>query len=120
MPEHPFLRPGGWVLIVLGIGIAVAGLMTFGALGTTMNPTGKASRLATTGIYGFTRNPMYLGATIAFIGLSFVLGWLWLLILALLMPLALRKLAIEPEEAYLERRFGKDFQTYRDRVRRWL
>ena len=68
----------------------------------------------------FTRNPMYLGMVVSCVGLAFALGSAWLVILAMLLPLALRKLAIEPEEAYLSRRFGAEYDTYRARVRRWL
>jgi len=120
MPEGSLLRWAGWAVVVAGLAIAVAGFGYFQAIGTAVNPTGQASKLATGGIYAFTRNPMYLGTVVAFVGLAFALGSAWLVILAILMPLALRKLAIEPEEAYLKRRFGAAYETYCARVRRWV
>jgi len=114
------IRAAGWLATIAGLAIAIAGLGYFRSIGTAPNPTGRASDLATGGIYGWTRNPMYLGTIIAFFGLAFALSSAWLLILTILMPLALRKLAIEPEEAYLGRRFGAGYAAYCKRVRRWL
>ena len=114
------VRLAGWSVVLAGLAVAVAGLRYFQAIGTTFSPTGRAAMLASGGIYGWTRNPMYLGAVVAFLGLAFALGSAWLLILTLLMPIALRKLAIEREEAYLRRRFGTAYDTYCAKVRRWL
>ena len=103
-----------------GLGIAISGMRYFTSIGTPVDPTGSAQKLADGGIYNWTRNPMYAGASTAFAGLAFGLASAWLLVLALLMPLALQKLAIEPEEAYLTRRFGTAYAGYCARVRRWL
>jgi protein-S-isoprenylcysteine O-methyltransferase Ste14 len=120
MPVGGAYRSAGWVLVVLGIAAGVAGIVKFQSLGTPVDPTAQAKTLATGGVYALTRNPMYLGAVVAFAGLAFAFGSAWLLIGALLMPLALRKLAIEPEEAYLARRFGDPYAAYCARVRRWI
>jgi len=114
------VRLAGWFGVAAGLAIAAAGLGYFQVIGTTSNPTGRAARLARGGIYAWTRNPMYLGTVIAFVGLAFALGSAWLVILAILMPLPLRKLAIEREEAYLGRRFGVEYADYCKKVRRWL
>ncbi len=110
----------GWVAIIGGAGVALAALLNFRAIGTTFDPTGPADALATGGIYRVTRNPMYLGAVLAFAGLGIVTGWTWLLVFDVLLPFALVFLAIKPEEAYLERRFGQAYRDYHARVRRWL
>ncbi len=120
MPRHAAWQLLGWVVFAAGIGIGLAAVVGFKAIGTPVDPTGRATQLATTGIYGWTRNPMYLGAVISFVGLAVALGSAWLLVLGLLMPIALRKLAIDREEAYLGRHFGAAYQAYRQRVRRWL
>jgi len=120
MPRDFPINLIGWLLFAAGIAAGLAGIFQFGALGTTVDPTGRASSLAASGIYAYTRNPMYLGAVLAFVGLSFALGSYWLLILTLVMIVLLTKLAIEPEEAYLSRRFGADYAAYRTKVRRWL
>ncbi len=120
MPRHGAWQSAGWALFTLGIAIGVAGIVYFRTVGTPVDPTGQAKVLATGGIYAFTRNPMYLGAVVGFIGLAFALGSAWLLILSLLMPIALRKLAIDREEAYLKRHFGAAYESYCNSVRRWV
>ena len=120
MPRHGAWQLIGWAVFALGIGIGLAAILAFKAIGTPVDPTGRATQLVTTGIYAWTRNPMYLGAVIGFVGLSVALGSAWLLILGLLMPIALRKLAIDREEAYLTRHFGAAYEAYRLGVRRWL
>jgi protein-S-isoprenylcysteine O-methyltransferase Ste14 len=120
MPRHSAWQSAGWAVFTLGIAIGVAGIVQFRKAGTPVDPTGQARVLTTGGIYSFTRNPMYLGAVLGFLGLAVALGSAWLLVLALLLPLALRKLAIDREEAYLQRRFGADYATYRKAVRRWV
>lgn len=119
-PESFFLRWLGWGLVLAGTGIALAGIFRFRAEGTTLDPTGRASRLATGGIFAYTRNPMYLGAVIGFSGFALALRSPWLLLLLPLMVFALIRLAIVPEEAYLERRFGAAYMDYKRRVGRWI
>jgi protein-S-isoprenylcysteine O-methyltransferase Ste14 len=117
----PVIMPlPGWTLVFAGVAIGVVALLGFHRAGTSFDPTASADALATGGIYHFTRNPMYLGAVVAFVGLGLAIGWIWLIILSVPMALALVKLAVEREEAYLERRFGQDFLAYKARVRRWL
>lgn len=113
-------RSVGWVVLTVGIAIAVAALVRFRGLGTAVDPTGRASRLATDGIYAWTRNPMYLGGVLASLGLAFGLGSTWLLLLTPVLAVLLNVLAIRREEAYLERRFGEEYRRYRGRVRRWV
>lgn len=110
----------GWVLAALGIVIGLAGMVAFKSVGTAVDPTGRASVLVTGGIYEFTRNPMYLGAVLAFAGFALAIRSGGLLVLLPLIALALDRLAIRPEEAYLERRFGASYAAYRTRVRRWI
>jgi protein-S-isoprenylcysteine O-methyltransferase Ste14 len=119
-PESFALRWLGAALFLTGLGIAVAGLLRFRADDTTVDPTGRATNLATEGIYALTRNPMYLGAVVGFVGLALALRSPWLMLLVAPMALALRQLAILPEEAYLERRFGAAYLAYKRRTRRWL
>jgi protein-S-isoprenylcysteine O-methyltransferase Ste14 len=110
----------GWLMFSLGFGIGVAALARFRASGTPFDPTAPARALATGGIYQFSRNPMYLGAVIAYVGLGIAVGLTWLVPLAFVMGFAIRQLAVLPEEAYLERRFGDAFRAYKTSVRRWI
>ena len=96
------------------------GLISFVRARTAVMPHLPASRLVTAGPYRFTRNPMYLGITLAYAGLALLIDTAWPLlllpaVLALLMVVVVRR-----EERYLERAFGDAYRAYRDRVRRWI
>jgi protein-S-isoprenylcysteine O-methyltransferase Ste14 len=116
----PYATQIGWPLFVFGVTLGCVAIFGFRQLRTPVDPTARAVRLATDGIYAVTRNPMYLGAVIAFIGLGIARSSSWLLILTSFMVIALQRLAIEREEAHLEARFGDDYRRYKSRVRRWL
>jgi protein-S-isoprenylcysteine O-methyltransferase Ste14 len=118
--QPPLNRLIGWPVVLLGAGVGLAGILHFRTAGTSFDPTAPADALATGGIYQYTRNPMYLGAVIAFVGLGLSLYWTWLIILTPLMAIALRYFAIGPEEAYLERRFDRAYVDYKAKVRRWI
>jgi protein-S-isoprenylcysteine O-methyltransferase Ste14 len=110
----------GAPLLAAGLGVGVVALLQFRADRTPFDPTAPATALATQGIYRFTRNPMYVGALAAFTGLGLWLQNTWLLLLMPPLALALLLLAIKREEAYLERRFGEAYRTYKTKVRRWI
>jgi protein-S-isoprenylcysteine O-methyltransferase Ste14 len=110
----------GVLLIALGVGIALAGIRRFRKAGTTVLPFGGTSELVTSGVYRFTRNPMYLGMTLAYAGFTLLLNSVWC---SLFLPVALISvyaLAIRPEERYLSKKFGDQYTQYSARVRRWL
>ena len=108
------------LLIGAGLVVAFSGFFYFQFIGTPFDPTGSAKSLATGGIYRVTRNPMYLGALVFFVGFALALGSGWLLVAVPAVAIALQKLAIEPEEAYLTRRFGDEYRAYCAKVRRWI
>jgi protein-S-isoprenylcysteine O-methyltransferase Ste14 len=110
----------GWTVFWLGMIVAHSGVLTFWIAGTTMFPFKEASRLVTHGPYRFTRNPMYLGLTLAYVGLSLALNTAWPLILLPLMLWLLIATVIQPEEKYLTAEFGEEYVSYTKRVRRWM
>ncbi len=120
LPESLVIRWIGAVVFLSGLGLGLKGFADLRAAGTTMHPTGIASALVTGGVYAWSRNPLYLAALIAFAGLGLALRSTWLLIAAPCVGIALTRLAIEPEEAYLVRRFGPTYLAYASRVRRWI
>lgn len=110
----------GWALIAWGLVIGYLAIRSFSAIGTPVDPTSPAHKLATFGPYGQSRNPMYLGVLIAFAGLALSTGNLWRLVALPLLWFGLTKLAIEREEAHLATRFGQEWLSYKARVPRWF
>jgi protein-S-isoprenylcysteine O-methyltransferase Ste14 len=107
-------------LILLGLALAAAGIRDFTNAGTPV-PTYKPTRaLVTTGIHGWTRNPIYLGMFLLYGGIGLAARSPWTLILTLPLAITIRYGVVAREEAYLERRFGDAYRQYRARVRRWL
>jgi protein-S-isoprenylcysteine O-methyltransferase Ste14 len=124
-PRDPWL--GGalrWVFGLASVGSGVGMIATafshFRRTQQDAKPWTPATEMITEGPYAFTRNPMYLGLVSIMIGLGYLVGNGWFAITAILAALVVQKLAIEPEEAYLEEKFGDDYRAYKRRVRRWI
>lgn len=111
---------GGWALIIGGLSLGVAASIQFRVRQTTPWPKGRPTALVTGGIYGVTRNPMYLGLVIALAGLAVVLGTATPWAIPPLFALWIQHCFIRAEEFALERLFGPSFLEYRSRVRRWI
>jgi protein-S-isoprenylcysteine O-methyltransferase Ste14 len=79
-----------------------------------------ALSLQKTGIYGISRNPMYVGLVLAYIGITCSIGNWWNIILLPLLLLIVREYIIKREEKYLEIEFGQEYEEYKRKVRRWL
>lgn len=121
VPE-PVRLCGSVTLLLTGGGIALGGTRAFRQVRTTVNPLApeNASALVTTGIYGVTRNPMYLGMLVVLAGWSvFLASGLALLGLPGFV-LYIGRFQIGPEECTLEHLFAEDYRNYRSKVRRWL
>lgn len=110
----------GVVLIVGGLALAIAGVLTFKRAKTAIIPHHAATLLVSGGPYRFTRNPMYTGLTLTYIGLSVVTSMGWPLLLLPFVLLALYQLVITREERYLTSAFGEEYRAYRLRVGRWV
>ena len=124
----PFRVPGTdlvhWVLggslIVIGLTLAAAGIRNFSQAGTPV-PGNKPTRaLVTTGIHGWTRNPIYLGMFLIYGGIGIAAQSPWVLMITLPLAITIRYGVVAREEAYLEQRFGDAYRDYKARVRRWL
>lgn len=122
MFEFSFRRISSVSLWIIGAIVSGLGIVSFRRARTTVNPMkpDSASSLVTSGIYRWTRNPMYLG----FLGI--LLGWAVFLSNTsafLFLPafiLYINRFQIEPEEKALHSVFGARFEAYTLRVRRWL
>lgn len=79
-----------------------------------------AKSLQTTGIYGFTRNPMYFGLMGVYLAVACFIGNWWNIVLFPLPFILVQEYIVKREENYLMRRFGQSYLDYKAKVRRWL
>jgi protein-S-isoprenylcysteine O-methyltransferase Ste14 len=114
------LEPFGFAALALGVVLAGWGMMTFRRAKTAINPHRSASQLVTHGPYRFTRNPMYTGLTIAYLGGAALLDSAWPVIVLPAVILILVETVISREEMYLRDAFGAEYTGYTASVRRWL
>ncbi len=108
--------------VVLGFVVSFAGVRGVRRANTTLNPLKPetASALVTSGIYRYTRNPMYLGMAIWLLAWSAWLGTPIGLLAAPLFMVYMNRFQIGPEERALRTLFGAEFTAYEARVRRWF
>lgn len=110
----------GWLMIGAGAGIAGTALLTFLRERTAILPHRPATKIVAIGPYRYTRNPMYIGLSLAYCGISLLANQVWPL---LLLPGVLATLwvaVIRREELYLAEAFGAEYEEYRRQVRRWI
>ena len=114
--------PVAAVLGTIGVAIAVGGVMSFRRAKTTVNPLKPetSAALVSTGVYSFTRNPMYLGMLLAVFAWAVYLSSIWALVGPVVFASYITRFQILPEERVLDRLFGAPFAEYKKRVRRWL
>lgn len=110
----------GIILLALGVATNGWGVYTLHRGNTTFHPNHPASRLITAGPFRFSRNPLYIGVNLAFIGLVFLVDSLWGLLVLVPVLLVMHYGVIRREEQHLAARFGDEFRQYRSRVRRYL
>jgi protein-S-isoprenylcysteine O-methyltransferase Ste14 len=107
-------------LILIGLALAVAGIRNFSRAGTPV-PTYEPTRvMVTTGIHGWTRNPIYLGMLLTYAGIGVAALSPWILVLMVPLVITIRYGVVAREESYLERLFGDAYRDYKARVGRWL
>ena len=110
----------GWLLLATAFAIAGAAAYEMKRARTHVDVRKPSTRIVTGGMFAHSRNPIYLSMALAVLAISVVANSLWVLLLAAPTALALQKIAIEPEERYLECKFGSDYLDYKARVRRWI
>ena len=121
----PFLpravaRALGWPLTGGGLLLILLGRRALRDAKTNVNPYEPTTALVTGGPYRFTRNPLYLGLTLMYGGISALANALWAALLLPFVLVVMRRGVIEREERYLEGIFGEEYVRYKARVGRWL
>lgn len=108
------------LLIVAGTVLASWGQALFRRARTTTVPGETSSALVTSGPYGVTRNPMYVGLFAVFEGVSLAFTLVWSMVLMLPVFYYLNWFVVPLEEERLAGSFGAEYEAYRKKVRRWL
>jgi protein-S-isoprenylcysteine O-methyltransferase Ste14 len=116
----PALQYFGLALTFVGFLLGIGAFVEFRKARTTLDPHGSVKHLVTSGIYRFTRNPIYLGFLLMVIGFPLNSGVIWGVVLAPFYMMTMSRLVIEREEVYLGRKFKNQYTSYTSRVRRWL
>jgi|KBSMisStaDraftv2_1062788.scaffolds.fasta_scaffold102941_4 protein-S-isoprenylcysteine O-methyltransferase Ste14 len=135
-----WLAPLGWIAelewiadldkpvrVGVGLVIVLAGLVTTSAgrralvkSGTNVNPSQPTTTLVTDGVFGHTRNPLYVGGSIALCGIALIFDLDWILLLIVPSCMFLHFAVVKREERYLEQKFGDAYRQYKARVPRYL
>jgi protein-S-isoprenylcysteine O-methyltransferase Ste14 len=111
----------------LGLGIGGVGFAfmiiaheKFKRNGTNVPTNLPATTFVVQGAYRFSRNPMYVGGSVFFLGMGLMVGSPWMVAAYLPLGLYLACYVVPREEAYMERAFGADYRSYCRQVRRWI
>ncbi|MGZ3442819.1 MAG: methyltransferase family protein, partial [Polyangia bacterium] len=123
----PPLPLGRMTLVVVGAILAAGALLLGGSAfglfkksGQNPKPWTPAPSLVLQGVYRFTRNPMYVSMALLQIAIGLMLANLWVIVLAAVSLLVVHYIAVLPEEAYLDEKFGESYRQYKKSVRRYL
>lgn len=110
------------ILFLLAILILLAAVLSFKKQGTTVNPLEpeKASSLIISGLFKYTRNPMYLAMVFILLSLTSKYNAIGGVVGTTLFVFYISKFQIIPEEQALQRKFGEEFERYKEKTRRWI
>lgn len=120
LPAPGLARPLGFLLVLGAITMAGLAVREMVAAGTNLDVRKPTRTIVTSGVFGLSRNPIYLGMVLLCLGVALFAGSLWLLVSTPVFAAVLQYGVIAREEAYLEEKFGADYLRYKARVRRWI
>jgi protein-S-isoprenylcysteine O-methyltransferase Ste14 len=114
------LIPVGIALIIIGIGFIILARRELAHFSQPTDPGHPTNIIVKTGVFSISRNPLYLGSVIVFLGIALTLNILWTIVMLLLSIIICVYILIIPEEQYLEAKFGEVYKEYTASVHRWL
>lgn len=110
----------GMVIIIDGLLLVFLSAYRFKREGTAIKPFKESSKLVVTGLFAFSRNPIYLGMVLVLCGIALMLGSLSSFIIPVIFLIFIRQNFILKEEKHLFVQFGDEYCAYQKKVRRWL
>ena len=120
VPRTDLHRVIAGTLIAIGIAVFAMSVRNFARAATPVQGTKVTRALVTTGLHGRSRNPIYVGMFLVYIGIGIGVRSSAIVILTLPLAIIIRYGVVAREEVYLEQRFGDAYRNYKARVRRWL
>ena len=117
--DHPIRRPLCFALFGAAVIIFVAAVRELIKHKTHPSPYKATAALVQTGIYRFSRNPIYVGFLLVAVASAACANSAWLILAAVALFVLLRFGVVSREEQYLSRKFGDVYEGYRRKVRRW-
>ena len=123
LPFVPRAVPGVWTGVAVfasGVALVAWAFATMRRVGTRVETVEPTTVIVTSGPYRYTRNPIYIGMFLGLIGLAIGFDSLWIAIALVPFYLVIRYGVIGREEAYLDRKFGDVYRSYKSKVGRWV
>ena len=118
---EPQVRMGvGLLVIFAGLAMTAAGQRALMKNGTNVSPSQPTTRLVTDGVFARTRNPLYVGGSLALCGVAVIFALDWMLLLMIPSCIVLHFAVVRREELYLEQKFGEAYRCYRTNVPRYF
>jgi len=117
-----FLRTSeiGLFFLVLAISLIIPAIKKFNSQHEDPNPTSPSTLIIKSGIYKYSRNPMYLGLIFLQLSLGILLSMVHIMLMCIFTYIVFKYYVIKPEEKYLSSKFGDDYNDYKSKVRRWI
>ena len=118
----PFQLEISFFILSLGILVFINPVLKFIKSKTTINPIQfeETNRLVTSGIFKYSRNPMYLGMLMIIISTSIFYLNIYSILTPFLFVFWINKFQIKREEIFLTEKFGKEYLSYKTKTRRWI
>jgi protein-S-isoprenylcysteine O-methyltransferase Ste14 len=120
LPNWAGWNAAGWTLIGVAVIILVTSWVHFFQAKTNIRPDKPSSNLIESGLYRYSRNPLYVSGLLLQLGIALLMSNLWIILLVPVSKVIFDRYIIAREEAYLERAFGEVYLDYKRTVRRWL
>lgn len=116
----PLVFSGGSMLGIAGIVLIILARRAMARHRQPTDPGQPTRKLVTTGVFTWSRNPLYLGTVLLLLGVALAGNFPWLVALLLPAVVTCYVVLIIPEERYLASTFGADYRAYAATVPRWL
>ena len=118
----PYKHSTSVLILLVGSLILINPVFKFIKSKTTVNPVKfkKVNKLVTSGIYKYSRNPMYLGMILIIISTSIYYLNYYSLVTPFIFYFWINRFQIKREEIFLTEKFGKEYLLYMSKTRRWI